>query len=360
MKNSIRKPPFSITVFLITLSVLLLLTSVQMVILAKTIDFNVVPGWYSKVIIGYWVAVSVVFTLLTSYQINSRFERPMMRLAKAAQEVANGDFSVYVPPVHTAEKQDYMDVMFQNFNTMVEALGSIETLKTEFFSNVSHEIKTPLAIILNYAEILQKDNLTPEQRQEYIETIIQYAKRLSELITNILKLSKLEKQVIEPLDEPYDLCGQLCECAFRFEELWERKNIEFEAGIEDKATIEADASLLELVWNNLFSNAVKFTEPGGTITLRQTSTKDEIIVSISDTGCGMSKETMEHIFDKFYQGDTSRFIEGNGLGMTLALRVIQLVGGRITVDSELGRGTTFTVYLPARKQTENERKEQIG
>lgn len=350
MKYNLKKKHFPISIFLITFVVLLMLTSMQSIILARVIDFSTISGWYSKVIVCYWGIVSIIFTLFTRYQINKNFEKPMLRFAKAAEAVANGDFSVYVPPIHTAEKQDYLDVMFLNFNTMVEALGSIETLKTEFFSNVSHEIKTPLAVILSYAQALKNDNLTPSQKQEYVDTIIQSSKRLSELITNILKLNKLEKQVIEPLDEPYDLCEQLCECALQFEELWEQKNIEFEADIEDKATIEADASLLELVWNNLLSNAIKFTEPGGSITIQQTSTEDEIIVSVSDTGCGMDKDVRKHIFDKFYQGDTSHSTEGNGLGLTLVLRVIQMAEGQITVDSDLGVGTTFTVYLPVRKK----------
>lgn len=346
MKKNLKKRNFPISVFIYTLVVLLFLTSIQTIILAHAVDFGKIPAWYGKVIVCYWIFVSIVFTLLTRYQINKNFEKPIKRFAEAAEAVANGDFSVYVPPIHTAEKQNYLDVVFLNFNTMVEALGSIETLKTEFFSNVSHEIKTPLAIILNYAEALQKDNLTENDRLAYIDTIIQSSKRLSELITNILKLNKLEKQVIEPLNEPYDLCEQLCECALRYENIWEQKNIEFEADLEDKATIEADESLLELVWNNLLSNAVKFTEPGGTVMLRQTSTEDEIIVSVSDTGCGMSQETGKHIFDKFYQGDTSHSTEGNGLGLALSLRIIQLTGGRIMVDSELNVGSTFTVYLP--------------
>lgn len=174
------------------------------------------------------------------------------------------------------------------------------------------------------------------------------SRRLSALIINILKLNKLEKQSIQLVLEPYDLCGQLAECALLFEDRWEEKDIEFEADLEDQAVIAADASLLELVWKNLLSNAIKFTEPGGTVTLRQTSAANSVEVTVSDTGCGMDEATLEHIFEKFYQGDTSHSIEGNGLGMALVLRILRIIGGDISVSSRLGEGSTFTVKIPVR------------
>lgn len=299
-------------------------------------------GWY----LLYWAIVTGLFCGLTAYQKQRAFDKPMRKLSEAAKRVAEGDFSVYVAPGHRADKLNYVDVMFQDFNKMVEELGSLETMKNDFIASVSHEIKTPLSVIQSYSTALQNEALPPEVRREYTETIVASSQKLASLVTNILKLSKIENQVISLNAEPYDLCRQLCDCALSFEEAWEKKNIEFMAELDDRVMIRADESLLEIVWNNLFSNAVKFTEPGGKIHLRQTSDEESVTVSITDTGCGMDEQTRKHVFDKFYQGDTSHYQEGNGLGLALAWKVVELEGGSITVDSTPGEGTVFTVYLP--------------
>jgi len=342
----IRAKYFPVVIFILSFLALAILTTIQNYILGSHIDYTAIPIRSMIAIVVYWISVSIAFTLYTHWQIKRNYDQPMQKLAKATKNVACGDFSIYVRPLHTTDKADYLDVMIEDFNKMVAELGSIETLKTEFFSNVSHEIKTPLSVVQNYAELLQSDSLTDEQRKEYAAAINHSAKKLSGLITNILKLNRLEQQKIQPVTERYDLCAQLSECALQFEAIWEEKEINFEADLEDCATIVADESILEMVWNNLLSNALKFTGKGGTVTLTQTSTADEIIVSVSDTGCGMGKETLRHIFDKFYQGDTSRATEGNGLGLALSLRVRQLSGGTITVKSILGKGSEFTVRIP--------------
>ncbi len=331
--------------YIITYLVLLVLSAGQGMIYAEYMDFGRMAPGYIFGMLGYWALVSTSFILITHYQIRKKFDDPMRRLSEAAKEVANGDFSFYLEPVHTSDKYDYMDVMFEDFNKMVEELGSIETLKTDFTANVSHEIKTPLSIIQNYAEALQKENLPYDIRKEYSGIIICASQKLTALVTNILKLNKLENQEIIPTAEPYDLCRQLTEYALQFENLWENKNIEFIAELEDRVEICADEEMLGIVWHNLLSNAIKFTEPGGTVSLRQTSDADTVTVAISDTGCGINREAIGKIFDKFYQADTSHSQEGNGLGLTLTLRVIELLGGSVSVASEPGKGTTFTVRL---------------
>lgn len=162
----------------------------------------------------------------------------------------------------------------------------------------------------------------------------------------MLKLNKLEKQTIRPAAEVYDVCAQLCSVAVQFEDAWERKDIEFDVDLEDAAYTQADPGLLELVWTNLLSNAVKFTPQGGSITLRQTRANGKIYVSVTDTGCGMDEKTIKHIYAKFYQGDTSRSTKGNGLGMALVKRILELTGAEMQIESTPGKGSTFTVVLP--------------
>lgn len=342
----IREWRFVLSLFAIYWGVLLLMSGIHsgLIVLMERQQWDAFVK--SCVPILYWGMVAMGITGYTRKRIKSTYEEPLHRMADATGKVAKGDFSVYVPTIHTADKLDYLDVMIMDFNKMVEELGSIETLKTDFVSNVSHEMKTPIAIIKNYAQLLQTGKATEEQREEYAKGIEDAASRLSSLISNILKLNKLEHQRMTPEVEVYDVCRQLCESVFLFEEAMEEKEIELEADIEDVAMIKADASLMELVWNNLLSNAVKFTERGGSITIRQISDENRVRVSVSDTGCGIAKENINHIFDQFYQGDTSHSTEGNGLGLALVKRVLELMDGEIQITSEEGKGSTFLVTLP--------------
>lgn len=298
------------------------------------------------VILAFWALVAGGLTLYTRIQVRKTYEIPMQRLAEATARIAKGDFSARVAPLNKKSDFDYLDVMIEDFNKMAEELGSIETLRVDFFSNVSHEIKTPIAVIQNAAEVLKRQDVNEVQRKENIDTITSAAKKLNTLITNILKLNKLENQSITPHVSSFDVCEQLVQSAILFENVWEEKGIEFEADIADeRKKIVADEELMPLLWNNLLSNAFKFTEKGGTVSLREYSENGKIYVIVEDSGCGMDEQTTKHIFDKFYQGDTSHSTEGNGLGLALAMRVLQLSGGTISVESSPGVGTKFTVIL---------------
>ena len=351
-----RESRFPASLFALYFVTLLLMSGIHMG-LVTLINENLHWPTIVQVLIPtvYWGLVAGALTLFTRYKIVKTYDQPMKELAKAAGKVAKGDFSVYIPPLHTSNRHDYLDLMFLDFNKMVAELGSLETMRSDFIANVSHEIKTPLAGIQNYAQLLQRPGLTKEDQETYVSAILSSTRRLSALVTNILKLNKLESQQIVPSYEPYDLCGQLSDCAMSFEPVWEEKDIEFEADIEDRATVYGDASLMELVWNNLLSNAFKFTEPGGSVTLRQTSEEGCVTVSVSDTGCGISQEAQKHIFDKFYQGDTSHATEGNGLGLALVLRVLQLMNASIQVDSAEGQRTIFTVRIPTNQNRKENR-----
>ena len=255
----------------------------------------------------------------------------------------DGDLHARIEPVRGGENG--FNAIIEYFNRMVEELSGMETLRTDFISNVSHELKTPLAVIQNYGTMLQQPDLSADERSEYARTITGASQRLADMISNILKLNRLENQQIYPDKRRYDLSEQVCECLLQFENAWEAKELEIETGIEDEVMVESDPELLSLVWNNLFSNAIKFTEPGGTVALSVRSEGDTAVVSVRDTGCGISPETGAHIFEKFYQGDTSHATQGNGLGLALVRRVVDIVGGEIEVSSQLGGGSIFTVKL---------------
>ncbi|WP_034210811.1 sensor histidine kinase [Lachnospira multipara] len=306
--------------------------------------------WWLVVVFvfAYWLLVAIVFTVFTRLQVKNAYEKPLKEIANAINQVANGDFSVYVPTIHTPEKLDYLDIMIVDFNKMVEELGSIETLKTDFFSNVSHEIKTPISVIQNTSELLKKSDLKEEDKAQ-VDIIYNASKKLSALISNILRLNRLEKQKIKAQLKEFDLSRQLCDCVLLFEDQWDKKNIELDLDIEDSVYIDSDEELLDHVWTNIISNAIKFTKDGGKISIKEESFEDKVNVTISDNGEGMSEETIRHIFDKFYQGDASHATEGNGLGLALVSRILQLVDGEISVDSKLSEGTSICVSLPKTK-----------
>lgn len=289
--------------------------------------------------------LSLLFSVLDGIRQKYMVERPVKQILQATQQITQGDFSVRIAPVSGLGAINEFNVIIDDFNKMAEGLSGIETLRTDFIANVSHELKTPLAIIQNYATLLQSANLTEAQRMEYTRAIADASRRLSALITNILRLNKLENQNMFPNIAQYNLGEQLRECVLAFEDVWEQKNLQLEIAIDD-VTVETDAELLTLVWNNLLSNAIKFTDNGGTIAISVIEAEQWAVVSIADTGCGISAEVGRHIFEKFYQGDSSRGMQGNGLGLALVKRVVDIIGGEISVESTVGVGSTFTVRLP--------------
>ena len=272
-------------------------------------------------------------------------ERHMNRIVEALDRITRGDFSVLLDWSDMGHGSAGFREISKHINRLAQELSGVETLRTDFIANVSHELKTPLAAVQNYATILQNPSLEPEKREEYTRAIRQTTRRLADLVSNILKLNKLENQQIFPEVRRFDLGEQLAQCLLEFETVWEQKDLELDCDIDDDVCVEADPELLCLVWTNLFSNAMKFTPDGGSVCVSLHEEDGWATVRVTDTGCGMSQETGAHIFEKFYQGDTAHATEGNGLGLALVKRVVDITGGRIAVRSTLGEGSTFTVQI---------------
>ena len=289
--------------------------------------------------------LSLLCTIIDGIRRKFMIDRPVKKIVKAAEQIMKGDFSARIPPLRSVDSMNGFNVIADYFNQMAKELSGTEMLRTDFIANVSHELKTPLAVIQNYGTMLQQKNLPEEKKEEYAKAITDASRRLANLITNILKLNKLENQQIYPKVKTYDLGEQLCECLLAFESAWEAKNLEIETNIEENVLVDNDEELLSLVWNNLFSNAVKFTEPCGKIFLSLQSKEEFAVVQVSDTGCGIPSEVGKHIFEKFYQGDISHATQGNGLGLALVKRVVDIIRGDISVSSEVGKGSTFTVKM---------------
>lgn len=300
----------------------------------------------AKLTFGNVVILSLLFTAIDFVRRELVIQRSVRHIVQAAQTIVAGDFSVRVKPISRFSSDESFNEIVQCFNRMAEELASVETLRTDFIANVSHELKTPLAAMNNYATLLQAPNLPEEQRVAYAKAIAQRSRQLSRMMTNILKLNKLENQQIYPNCHPYDLSDQLCQSLLQFEDVWESKDIDLDTQIPDRVTISADQELLELVWNNLLSNAFKFTPAGGQVRLCLRQLDQQVAVTIQDTGCGISPNTQSHIFEKFYQGDTSHATQGNGLGLALVRRVVDICQGSIQLTSAPEQGTTFTITLP--------------
>lgn len=331
--------------FVVTCSFLLFFSQadypdVDLIIMRTSISFR------ALITLGNILFLCIVFTIIDSIRKSVTFKRPLRRILEATHKVTRGDFKVRVKPLHTKAFHNEFDIIIEDFNRMIEELATTETLKTDFISNVSHEIKTPLSAIHNYATLLQDPDLSEEERIRYANNLQGVAKRMEGLISNILKLNKLENQQIFPSYIRYNLSEQLCSCMLIFEDEWESKNLHIETELQDDVTIECDRELLEIVWNNILSNALKFSNDNGYVSLKLVTQSDKAVVTISDTGCGMSEETMKRIFEKFYQGDTSHSTQGNGLGLALVKRIADIVSAEISVESTPETGTSFTVKIP--------------
>ncbi len=294
------------------------------------------------------IGLAGLHTAVDYFRRKYMVDKPVEEILLATQKIAEGDFSYRLDILHSVAGYDNFDVIKENLNKMAAALSKSEILKNDFISSVSHEIKTPLAIIKNYTQLLAVTE-DPALRAEYCSTVVGATERLGNLVTNILKLNRLENHEITPDLSEVRLQDALAEAVIAFEDRLEAKNIEVDCEL-DEVSVYSSESYLEIVWNNLLSNAVKFTPVGGKISVRLSATRDGAVVEVSDTGIGISPEEGARIFDKFYQADRSHASEGNGLGLALVKKVISILGGEISVRSAPGEGSTFTVRIRNAKE----------
>ena len=293
-------------------------------------------------ILAFYVFSFIIATVLTLY-ISRYILSPVEHLSDASKKVAHGDFTVQIP---LDSDSDELNVTISNFNSMVRELRSIETLRDDFIANVSHEFKTPLSAIEGYAMLLQEKNLGDKEREECARKILQSTARLNDLTGNILLLSKLDNQNYPQENTTFSLDEQIRQAILMFESVWTKKQIDIDCDMPDVSFV-GPQSLLNHVWINLIGNAVKFVKGDGSgrIIVRLTPNEKNVVVTVADNGIGMDDKTIAHIFEKFYQGDSSHATQGNGLGLALVRRVVDIVGGEIAVKSTLGKGSTFSVVL---------------
>ncbi len=297
----------------------------------------------------FFVAIGALLAMI----ITRRVVRPILRLSEGTQQVAGGDFDVEID----VNSEDEVGILTENFNRMVKELKNMEVLRKDFISNVSHEFKTPMASIKGFATLLKDPDLNREQRDEYVNIIVEETDRLAHLSSNLLKLSKLENQEIPDAPEEFSLDEQIRRTVLLLEPRWSGKGLDVQLNLEEHF-LEGNEELLQQVWVNLVSNGIKFSKQGGTLKVNSREDEGGIMVEIIDEGIGMTPEVKARIFEKFYQGDSAHGGEGSGLGLPLAKRIIEYYRGSIDVESEPGQGTIIKVHLPERLSMDPGRERQ--
>lgn len=285
----------------------------------------------------------VLLVTLVNFLFTRYIYRYLDKISDAMQKVADGDYTVRLD----AEKDQPFRELYRNFNTMAEELGGVEMLKNDFINGYAHELRTPITSINGFAEMLLNDDgtLSREEKRSYLEIIASESRRLADLAGNSLLMSKLDTQKIIPDKKPFSLDEQLRRCSILLSGQWTEKELDMTMDL-DEAVYVGDYDLMQHLWINLLTNAVKYTPKGGSITVTLKNEEKFIAVSVADTGKGIPPEDRERIFDKYYQTDKSHSKRGLGLGLAICKRIVQLCNGSLTVESDVGVGSTFTVKLP--------------
>lgn len=287
------------------------------------------------------MVIATLAAIPISSAISFHSAKPIQEMLEATKSISKGDFSVRVPE----EGEDDMKELLHSFNQMTIELGSTEMMRNDFINIFSHEFKTPIVSIRGFAKRLRSGKLSKAQQEEYLQFIAEESERLSNLASSILLIAKYENQAFVPEQTQYDLDEQIRTCILRMESQWSEKSIAFDVNLP-KLPYRNNMEMVGHIWNNLLSNAIKFSHDGGRISISAAVHPGSVAVSITDEGIGMSEQEISHIFDKFYQADKAHAAAGNGLGLSLVSRIVELSGGSIDVKSAVGKGTTFTVILP--------------
>ena len=303
-------------------------------IMEETNIKQMLDGLKSALVYGIMTGLILIF-FVTSHII-----KPIRKMTSATKKVASGDFNATVD----INRNDEIGKLADNFNLMIKELNSIEYLRKDFVSNISHELKTPIASIQGFTKLLAKENLSKEEKREYIDIIIEETTRLSNLSNNMIKLTNFENQEIVTNKKEYRLDEQIRKSIIMLEEKINEKNIKVELDTEE-IIIKEDADLMMEVWINLLSNAIKYSKQNGNININITNENEFWKVEIKDDGIGIPEDKKERIFEKFFQVEKSHSYDGSGLGLAIVKRIIDLTKGKIEVESKEGKGTSFLVYL---------------
>ncbi len=344
MKKNMRKSHISLYGYAVFFGLVALIITCA-VLVSSALQKNIQnPAIIAGIMLIVVVVLSLFCTLCDLLRRRRMVDRPAAQIADATARITHGDFSVRLKPLHRYGRYDHYDYIMEDINKMAEELSRNEMLKADFISNVSHEIKTPLTVINNYATMLQAERIVQEERMAYAQAVLTAAQSLNGLVSNILKLNKLENQIIQEQKTQLRLGDYIGELVLGFENSLDEKNIEITCDLDDVVCL-ADKTLIAIICNNLLSNAVKFTPVGGKIAVSLKENEEHILLKVADTGIGMTPEIGARIFDKFYQGDTSHKAQGNGLGLALVKKVVDIIGGEIHVKSRVGEGSEFMVSL---------------
>lgn len=350
MKNNARRTLTGAIVLFLSISVFITVTVLVYAAAVERYAGNTAA--ISGIMLICVAFFSLACTVIDVLRRRAYADRPLKEILEATQKIAEGDFDVRLEINKPANRFNEFDCIKDNINRMAKALKESRATGEQFIANASHELKTPVAVIQTYASALRYGGLTEDEKAEYEATLVETSRRMAATIDNILKLNKLENGRLLSQPVPFEMDENIAQSVITCEDAIDKKNIDLNCDF-DEIKAYGYPDYLTTVWNNLLSNAVKFCGENGHIDMKLKREGDRAVFTIADDGCGISPEAGKRIFDKFYQGDTSHSSEGNGLGLAMVKKVVDILGGDIKVESEVGKGTTFTVKLAIDERTTN-------